>query len=156
MTAPAPEITSVQTYEAGWDQWPTGPRTLAAHAQKHGWAVRVGFSRGPVPGRAAGSWKTADLIGVWVDGYGCRAVAWWIREPLSNTVSAQEWGADCTAIWTAPGAPFPYANTTEFREWLSVQGAVLPAFWSTARERVLAARAKAKARTAVSATRDHA
>lgn len=141
MSAPPPEITSAQTYQAGWDQWPPGARGIIASAERAGWAVRTGFSRGSVPGRAQDTYKTGDLVGVWVDGYGRRGVAWWKRDPEG----ANAWTVDATAIWAAPGAiPFPYANLTEFRAWLVWQGDAPPSFFTTARDRVFAARERAR------------
>ena len=153
---PPPEITSTQTYEDGWDQWPTGPRSLAEFARKHGWMARIGFSRGSVPGRAEGTWQTADIIGVWMDGFGRRGVAYWSRRPDSETASAQQWSVDATAIWETLGMPFPYANLTEIKHWISAHGDVDAGFWTTARGRVLAAREKARASTSGRTVREHA
>lgn len=144
MRTPEPEVTSTQTYAAGWDQWPTGPRSLATYAQAHGWEVRIGWSRGSWPAQKQGTFKTVDLIGVWVDGHQCRGVAWWVRHPHSDAASAQSWTVDSTAIWVQPGAAFPYANLTEFKVWLKDKGAPSPAFYRAARDRVRAAEAKAK------------
>jgi hypothetical protein len=170
------EISSTETYAQGWDQWPLGVRQLVAYAERYGWSVRTGFSRGQIPGQKTDSWVTRDMIGVWLDGYGHRAVAWWERNPdarftakkLDTGIKAGEipsglkWTSSATAIWQhgrRPGAPcYPYANLTEIREWLEVCGMVDAGFWDRARERVLAARAASavKSRTQVTKQREHA
>lgn len=121
------EITSIETYEMQWDQWPAGVRRLTYLAETMGWSVRVGFSRGDLePG------KTRDTIGVWLNGYGHRAAAFWERDPESDTVSGYAWKATTTAIWQGgrrPGAPcFPYANHSDFKEWVEARGAMAPDF----------------------------
>jgi len=127
------EISSIETYNQGWDQWPLGVRQMIAMAEVHGWAVRTGFSRGEVPGRKRDTWAMRDMIGVWVDGYGHRAVAWWERNPDSDTVSGYSWKAAGTAIWPggrpSPGTPaFPYANVADFKEWLTMRGVMAADF----------------------------
>lgn len=141
---PAPLYTSQDTQ--AWDCWPPAILALRKVAIEAGWDVRVGFSRGYVPGRAGGTLELVDMLGVWVDGFGMRGGAFWERKPDSETASGYAWKADSTIIRASPLlAGFPYANHTEFRVWLKAQGRCAPSWFAMSRERVMAARAKAKA-----------
>jgi hypothetical protein len=138
-------ITSEQTYES-WDEawFPSGPRSLAKLARDAGWEVRIGFSRGPVAGQKADTWEIRDLIGVWVNGYGKRAVALWERNPEAefsarslekgvkpgDIPSGMKWATAGTAIMLGKGRSWPYANLTDLKEWIAVHGAVLPSWYT--------------------------
>lgn len=143
---PEPEITSIQTYES-WDEawYPSGPRGFAKAARAAGWEARIGFSRGPVPGQAADTWETRDIIGVWVNGYGKRAVATWERNPNAEfsakkleagnikpgeIPSGMAWSSSGTAIRLAGGMSWGYANLTDLKEWVALKGAVLPSWYT--------------------------
>lgn len=147
-------INSQQTYES-WDEawYPSGPRTLAKLAREHGWEVRIGFSRGPVPGQKADTWEYRDIIGVWLDGYGKRAVATWERNPdaefsqrkldagnikSSEIPSGMQWSTTGVAIRMARGRSWPYANLTDIKEWIALHGDVLPSWYTTIQAWVLA------------------
>jgi hypothetical protein len=158
-TSLKPVITSVQTWNT-WDEgwYPTGPRSFAKRARAAGWEARIGFARGYVPGARADVLELRDTIGVWVDGYGHRAVALWERNPeaefsarkLESGVkpgdipSGMHWATAGTMIFIGQGACFPYANLTELEEWILLRAAVLPSWYGARRQRVFTARRKAK------------
>lgn len=145
MSEPKPIITSLETWP-DWDEawYPSGPRGLAKLARDNGWEARIGFSRGYVPGQAKDSWDSRDMIGVWLDGYGKRAVAMWERNPEAEfsakkldagvkdgeIPSGMKWSTSGTAIIMAKGMSWTYANVTDLKEWLAVHGAVLPAWYT--------------------------
>lgn len=90
--APAPIVDSVQTHEHWPEAWfPNAVQMFARRARGAGLEARVGFSRGWVPGRAAGTFAIRDLIGCWVNGRGGRLVMLWERNPESATPSGQMW-----------------------------------------------------------------
>lgn len=147
MTQPEPIITSQETYE-NWDEawYPSGPRSLARAARAAGWEARIGFSRGYVPGQAEDSWNVRDIIGVWVNGYGKRAVALWERNPEAEfsakkleagvrpgeIPSGMAWSSTGTGIMlpAAMGMSWPYANLTDLKEWIALKGNVLPSWYT--------------------------
>lgn len=144
MTGPKPIITSHETYESWEEEWyPSSPRTLAKAARAAGWEVRIGFSRGYVPGQAKDSWEIRDIIGVWMNGYGRRAVATWERNPEAEfsakkldagvkpgeIPSGMQWSTSGTAIMLGGGMSWPYANLTDLKEWIQLKGAVLPTWY---------------------------
>jgi hypothetical protein len=144
VTQPAPVITSIETYETWEEAWyPSGPRGFAKAARAAGWEARIGFSRGYVPGAKADTWEVRDVIGVHVNGFGRRAVALWERNPeaefsakkLEAGVKAGEipsgmaWSSSGTGIHLGGGRSWPYANLTDLKEWVALQGAVLPAWY---------------------------
>jgi hypothetical protein len=154
-------ITNRETYESWDEEWyPSGPRTLAALARSAGWEVRIGFSRGPVAGQKADTWETRDIIGVWMDGYGKRAVALWERNPDAEFTakkleagvkpgelpSGMKWSTSGTAIRMTKAWSWPYANLTDLKEWLALHGDVLPSWYEAIRARVKEAEERAKAR----------
>jgi hypothetical protein len=162
MSEPPPIIiTSEQTYES-WDEawYPIGPRRLAALARENGWEARIGFSRGPVPAQKADTWEYRDIIGVWLNGYGKRAVATWERNPDAEfsakkldagvkpgeIPSGMKWATSGTAIHMGKGRSWPYANVTELEEWIKLHGAVLPAWYEVIATRVREARERAAAK----------
>jgi hypothetical protein len=142
---PEPAITSHETYESWEEAWfPSGPRSLAKAARAAGWEARIGFSRGYVPGQKADTWDLRDIIGVWVNGYGRRAVATWERNPeaefsakkleagnikAGEIPSGMAWSTSGTGIYTGPGQAWPYANLTDLKEWIALKGAVLPSWY---------------------------
>ena len=172
-TAPPPGITSIETYKTWEEAWyPAGPRALAKAARAAGWEARVGFSRGYVPGSKAGSWDVRDIIGVWLDGFGRRAAAFWERNPEaefsakkqeSGTIkdgeipSGMKWSSSGGLIMLGKGMAFPYANLSDLEEWVKLQGAVLPAWyrtiqdWVQAHEENAKRKAKGKAQTEANA-----
>jgi hypothetical protein len=143
---PEPIISSNETYES-WDEawYPSGPRSLAKAAREAGWEARIGFSRGYVPGQSKDSWEVRDIIGVWLNGYGRRAVATWERNPEAEfsakkleagnikpgeIPSGMAWSSSGTAIMVAKGRSWPYANLTDLKEWVALHGAVLPSWYT--------------------------
>jgi hypothetical protein len=143
---PEPEITSLDTWPA-WDEdwYPSGPRSLAKAARAAGWEARIGFSRGPIAGQAKESWETRDMIGVWLNGYGRRAVALWERNPEAEfsakkldagnikpgeIPSGMQWSTAGTSIITGKGMSWTYANLTDLKEWLALHGDVLPSWYA--------------------------
>lgn len=90
--APPPIVDSRTTFEHWPEDWyPTAVRSFARKVRAAGLEARVGFSRGWVPGRAAGTFAIRDLIGCWVSGRGGRLVMIWERNPESGTASGQSW-----------------------------------------------------------------
>lgn len=80
--APPPIVDSVWTHEHWPEEWfPNAVQMFARRARGAGLEARVGFSRGWVPGRAAGTFVIRDLIGCWVNGRGGRLVMLWERDP---------------------------------------------------------------------------
>jgi hypothetical protein len=92
---PAPVITSRETYEQGWDQWPGMVESVRKLAGQSGWAERTGFARGYKPGQAKDSFVLVDSIGVWLDGHGFRACVAWTRLPDASN----DWKADGAVIY---------------------------------------------------------
>lgn len=119
-------ITSIESYEQGWCWWPKSVLAMSDYAESYGWDVRIGFSRGEIPGRKMDAVEVQDTIGIWINGYGKRAVALWKRRPESETDSAYQWTTDGSIIWAdgRPGVAFSYANHTDLKHWLSKAGAV--------------------------------
>lgn len=161
MSAPAPIITSEETWRTWEESWyPSGPRTFAKRARAAGWEARIGFSRGSVPGQALDSWEVRDMIGVWIDGYGRRAGAFWERNPEAEFTakkldkgikpgelpSGMIWSASGTLIMLGGGMAFPYCNLTKLDEWVALKGTVLPTWYEGIRDAVVKAEADAKAR----------
>jgi len=160
-------ITSLESYAMGWDEswYPLGPRSFAKRARAAGWEVRIGFSRGKVPGQAADSWETRDMIGVWLNGFGRRAVALWERNPYAEfsarkleagikpgeVPSGMAWSSKGGQIMLGQGRAFPYANLADMDEWVAVQARVLPSWyeaiqaWVQGHEEHTKRKAKAKA-----------
>lgn len=136
--------------EIGGEDWPLPPAmaALVKLGEAHDWECRAVFSRGFVPGRAAGSLEVADMVGVWLYGHGVRARGTWERRPFATTDSARSWTAQSVQIWPSKRAPFPYANHTDLKELIKLRGAVLPSWYAAIRQRILdraeAARVKAK------------
>jgi hypothetical protein len=80
--APPPIVTSEQTFEHWPEEWyPNAVRLFARKVRAAGLEARIGFSRGWVPGRSAGTFAMRDLIGCWVNGRGGRLVMLWERDP---------------------------------------------------------------------------
>lgn len=171
---PEPEFTSLQAYDLIPEEcYPSSMRSLAKAARASGWEARIGFSRGPVPGAKAGTWQTRDMIGVWVDGFGKRAVALWERNPDAEfsakkleagnikpgeIPSGMQWSTAGTSILLGRGMSWGYANLTDFKEWLALQGAVLPGWYEIIQAWVLAheERDTRKAKTTKAPEREHA
>lgn len=141
---PEPIITSIETCESWEEAWyPSGPRGLANAARDAGWEARIGFSRGYVPGAKADTYEVRDIIGVWFNGYGKRAVATWERNPEAEfsarkleagvkpgeIPSGMQWSTSGTAIMVGKGRSWPYANLTDLKEWVELRGAVLPSWY---------------------------
>lgn len=164
MSIPAPIITSAETWPAWDEEWyPSSPRAFAKRARAAGWEARIGFSRGYVQ-TGSDSYEIRDIIGVWVDGYGRRACGLWERNPDAEFSAKKldagikpgeiptgaKWATAGTLIMLGGGMAFPYANLTNLDEWVSLKGAVLPAWYEAIRDKVLAAEAesarKAKAK----------
>jgi hypothetical protein len=154
---PAPIVTSTWTHENWEEEWyPAPARTLAKKARAAGWEVRIGFSRGYVEGRKANTYAMRDVIGVWLNGYGKRAVVYWERNPDAEFTakkveagikpgeipSGYKWSPKGGSIIAGKGVSFPYPNLTEMGEWIALCGAVLPS-WYEATQR----RAQAEAKT---------
>jgi hypothetical protein len=154
-------ITSQETYESWDEEWyPSGPRGLLKFARENGWEARIGFSRGPVPGQAADSWEIRDIIGVYLSGYGKRAVATWERNPEAEFTakkleagvkpgeipSGMKWSSSGTAIRMTKAWSWPYANLTDLKEWLALHGDVLPSWYEAIATRVHEAEKRAKER----------
>jgi hypothetical protein len=144
-------VTSLDSYAAGWSEWPRPVALFASHAEGHGWAVRVGYSHGYVDG------KRVEMIGAWLDGFGHRAVAHWVRNPDSQAATGPKWAARSTAIWCGYGrVPFPYASHTEIREWLGHHGLVPVEWFDRIRARVTARAERTTTRAPVARTaREH-
>jgi hypothetical protein len=80
--APPPIVDSAWTHEHWPEAWfPSAVQAFARRTRAAGLKARVGFSRGWVPGRAAGTFAIRDLIGCWVNGRGGRLVMLWERDP---------------------------------------------------------------------------
>jgi len=167
-------ISSLDTWPA-WDEawYPVGPRGLAKAARAAGWEARIGFARGPVPGQAKDSWEIRDTIGVWMDGFGKRAAGMWERNPDAEfsakkleagnikpgeIPSGMQWSTAGTAILLGKGMSWGYANLTDLKEWLALQGAVLPSWYTMIQAWVQAheERDARKAKTTKAPERAHA
>jgi hypothetical protein len=115
VTGPAPEFTSMDSFRAQWSWWPGSASAMVKLAESHGWLARPGFSRGYRQGQARDSYVLTDTIGVWVDGYGQRGVAFWRRDPDGSYT----WTTDGTMVrehralgwWT-------HLSHTDFTAWL--------------------------------------
>lgn len=158
MSCPPPVITSMETWQS-WDEdwYPRGPRTFLARARAQGWDARMGFSRGSVEGAKQDTWEIRDMIGVWVNGYGYRAGAFWERNPEAEfsarkldagvtpgeIPSGMQWKNSGTMIMQGKGRSFPYANITQFTAWIDLHGEVPPTWYADLRYMVLAARERA-------------
>lgn len=166
---PAPEVTSTWTHENWEEEWyPSGPRAFAKRARAAGWDVRVGFSRGSIPGAKKDTYATRDMIGVWLDGFGKRAGVFWERNPDAEfsakkleagpkpgeIPSGMNWTTKGGSIRFGPGMSFPYPNLTQMDEWVALQGAVLPGWYEGIKTKVLEAEAAAKARADAKAKHD--
>lgn len=80
--APAPVITSIGTYVAGWLWWPRPVELLAVKAIGLGYEVRIGFARGYKPGRSKDTWELLDTIGAWLHKPGAPVAGFvWERSP---------------------------------------------------------------------------
>lgn len=147
---PAPEVTSTWTWENWEEEWyPASPRAFAKKARAAGWDVRMGFSRGSIEGRKANTYATRDMIGVWLDGFGRRAVVIWERNPDAQFTakkleagikpgeipSGMAWKPNGGSIRMGKGMAFPYPNLTEMEEWVALRGAVLPSWYEACRNR---------------------
>jgi hypothetical protein len=175
VSAPPPIITNLETTSAWDEKWyPSGPRSLAALARTHGWDVRMGFSRGYVPGAREGTYELRDTIGVWMDGYGRRAAAFWERNPDAQFSARKletgvEYGeipsgmtckASHTTIYVQGGGVFSYASLSDLKEWITARGEVRPFWCESVRARVLMqnenARARARAAPVHKKEKEHA
>lgn len=132
-------ISSRETWPE-WDEawYPAGPRALAKAARSAGWEARIGFSRGHTDG------GVRDIIGVWLDGFGRRAAAFWERNPDAEfsarkleagvkdgeIPSGAQWSSSGTMVMAGKGMSWGYANLTDFREWLALQGNVPPEWYT--------------------------
>jgi len=68
-TQPPSIITSVQTYEQGWDQWPRCATLVENWLRKGGYGeVRIGFARYYKQVRSTDRWVMEDSIGVYARG----------------------------------------------------------------------------------------
>lgn len=140
-----PVITSRETYRT-WDYawYPSGPRGFLRRAEAAGWDVRMGFSRGYIPGAKADTWDMRDMIGVWVNGYGRRAAAFWSRNPDAEfsarkleagnikpgeIPSGMTWKASGTTIRISERESWTYASLADLDEWVALHGAVLPSWY---------------------------
>lgn len=129
MSTPAPVLTSLQAHDLGWQWWIPSAHSMAVYARSYGWEVKLGFARGYTPGRKLDSWDLTDSIGCWVDGFGRRGVAYWLRKPEA----ACTWTASGVAVWdrmTLP--PRPHLNHTDFRDWLAAEGRPAAEVWQRA------------------------
>jgi hypothetical protein len=140
----SPIITPRETWETWDEEWyPRSPRLVARTLRSAGWSVRVGFSRGYVPGQKADTYVLRDMIGVWADGYGKRAAWFWERNPEAEFTakklergikpgeipSGMEWSTSGTTIIMGNGVSWVYASHTDLLEWAQLQGAVLPSWY---------------------------
>lgn len=152
MKCPKPHITNAETVDWPWGWYPSGPRSFANHALAYGWHVRMGFSRGYVPAAKEDSWDLRDFIGVLLDGYGCRAGAFWERNPeaefsarkLESGVkpgeipSGMNWTMTSSVIKGGGMFGFPYASLMDLREWVALKGNVSHAWYTEIQAWVLA------------------
>ena len=139
MNSPAPVITSLETYGA-WDEawYPRGPRLFAKLARDSGWDCRVGFSRGYVP-VGKDRHELRDMIGVYVNGYGRRAAAFWERNPDAEfsqkkldtgnikpgeIPSGMQWSTSGTRIRMTEAWSWTYANLNDMEAWIKAHGDV--------------------------------
>lgn len=141
---PPPEILST-------DPWPEGVpvpgpvRDLAARAELEGWAVRLGYSRGPERAVRVGTYKITEAIGVWAGPH--PVTRWRFCAVYGHTVN-RPWSWRSISIWRPGGNRFTEAMVTDLKEWLTVRGDVGKPWFKaiTAREADKVDRARAAAR----------
>lgn len=131
------------------DPWPDGltaPRgvvTLKADAEAHGWDVRLTYAHGPHLGGRGVPVRHSIAARCWI-GSNMYAIAFYV------SADRRTWKFDGSMLRDIHGAVpmFPYANVTEFREFLAARGEVSPEFFQAIRERVESSKAKAKSAAA--------
>lgn len=168
MSIPPPILTNLETQD--WDEewYPRSPRAFLKMARAAGWEARIGFSRGYVTGQAADSYEVRDVIGVWLNGYGRRAVMSWSRNPEAEFTakkleagvkpdeipSGMKWKPEGGSIMLGKGKSFPWLNATQMEEWTKLRGSVLPSWYDEVRTAYFTAQAAAKERAKTKAQED--
>lgn len=148
---PAPEVRSTDPRPADAPKEPRAVTLLVRAAERAGWSVRVGYSRGRARAQQRGAYKRVETFGVW--GLHPRTGLRWCAMYEMSPDLEGGWGWKRTAIWTpfatsvAPGlgSRFVDANVTDLKEWLQVEGSVGPAWYKAVHARVQEQRERQKA-----------
>jgi hypothetical protein len=170
VSQPDPVITSRDSVDWPEDWYPGPAKTFAKTARAVGWDVRIGFSRGYVPGQKADTWDVRDMIGVWLDGFDKRAVMLWERNPEAEFTakkleasirpgeipSGAKWSPKGGSLLLGNGRSFPWMNATQMKEWTVLKGAVLPSWYAQVRDEYFAAQDLARARARARADNEEA
>jgi hypothetical protein len=110
------------------------------------------------------------MIGVWLDGFGKRAVMLWERNPEAEFTakkleagikpgeipSGATWKPRGGSVVSGRGRSFPWMNATQMKEWTALQGNVLPSWYEAVRDGYFAAQDLARARSRAKADNEAA
>jgi hypothetical protein len=142
---PLPTVLSTGPQPEGVPEVPRAVLGLQRAAEAAGWAIRVGYSEGQRRGVSVGTYKPVRAYGIHSDA----AHGW--RFNAVYDLEAKGWYT--IAIWPVPfrpvapglGSRFTHASVTDLKEWITVRGSVLPAWFKGIHARVEEQRERQKA-----------
>lgn len=94
---PPPVVVNMAPRPEGAPQYPSAVLKLQRAAQAAGWAIRTGYSRGPLRTRSPGVYKDVEIIGIWaapLDGWRWYAM----HERTIGARTGWKWGA--ITLWS--------------------------------------------------------
>ena len=140
-TDPPPEVTTRDPRPDGVPTPPLAVIKLQRAAERAGWPVLIGYSRGPERAVRVGEYKITEAYGVHADRH--PSTGWRFVAVYSRTVggrSGWSWRISIRRpghlIGPGLGAVFRHATITDLYEWLAVNGDVGVAWFKAVHARV--------------------
>jgi len=137
---PPPEVTTRDPRPEGVPEAPSAVIKLQRAAEAAGWAVLVGYSRGPERAVRVGTYKITEAYGVHAAVHPVNG--WRFVAVHSHTVGSGSWKWRVSIrrpgqlIGPGLGAVFTHATITDLHEWLAVRGDVGAAWFKAVHARV--------------------
>lgn len=103
-TDPAPMVVNTAPRPEGAPEDPRAVKSLQRAAERAGWAIKVGYSRGMLRTRSVGVYKDVEVIGVWSDSaHGWRFYAMYERTLRPDPDGPAPWKWTSITRWSPAG-----------------------------------------------------
>jgi hypothetical protein len=138
---PPPEVTTRDLQPEGAPKYPSAVVKLQRAAERAGWPVASGYSRGPERAVRVGEYKLMETFGVYVPAH--PATGWRFGAVYGRTVGTTGWKWRSIAIrrpghliGPGMGVVFIHATITDLYEWMKVYGDVGTPWFKAVQARV--------------------